>query len=86
VVLPASGCEMIANVRRRAASRETSDMATAVAGGSGDRSADRISGKTGDYTRPAGAASWSWVGVLRSDLGEEMCAGWQFAPRLFIAP
>ena len=27
VVLPASGCEMIAKVRRRAASRETSDMA-----------------------------------------------------------
>src|SRR4249919_3256637 len=29
VVLPASGCEMIANVRRRAASMETSDMAKA---------------------------------------------------------
>ena len=32
VVLPASGCEMIAKVRRRAASVETSDMAIGAVG------------------------------------------------------
>src|SRR5687768_17068479 len=36
VVLPASGCEMIANVRRRWACRETSDMASARVGRAAD--------------------------------------------------
>src|SRR4249919_2854440 len=43
VVLPASGCEMIANVRRRAASLETSDMAAA-------RRARQEAGKAADYS------------------------------------
>src|SRR3546814_4039940 len=37
VVLPASGCEMIAKVRRRAASAATSGMAKAPAGATGMR-------------------------------------------------
>src|SRR5690606_20254443 len=37
VVLPASGCEMIAKVRRRAASAATSGMAKAPAGATGRR-------------------------------------------------
>src|SRR5687768_15583743 len=44
VVLPASGWEMIAKVRRRAASRETSDMARRAAGAASE------AGKGADYT------------------------------------
>src|SRR5690606_28965297 len=43
VVLPASGCEMIAKVRRRAASAATSGMAKAPAGATG-------CGEDADYT------------------------------------
>src|SRR5690606_42005930 len=47
VVLPASGCEMIANVRRRAASVETSGM--------GEGAVRRWVGReAGNYTGPAG--------------------------------
>ncbi len=44
VVLPASGCEMIANVRRRAASRDTSDMGTTRCGAWQSRAGSEYTG------------------------------------------
>src|SRR5690606_33307534 len=47
VVLPASGCEMIAKVRRRAASAATSGMAKAPAGATGRRGGGGLYGLRG---------------------------------------
>src|SRR3546814_18905874 len=53
VVLPASGCEMIAQVRRRAASAATSGMAEAPAGPTGMRGGCRLYGVWNQDPHPA---------------------------------